>query len=719
MSISMFFKNRISVLLSFAIIQICFLNIAYGQSENVNSETRLVIKPEGHTSTIRKILVTKDKKYIISASDDKSVKIWDAKSGEIVDEILGEIGSGPQGVIYSIALSPDERWLAVSGILNGDKNEMSGGRIRIYDFKTRKLVRTLERHFGAVGCLSFNDESDFLVSGGSDDAISTWWLDPEQGGHSTRITAHKATVQDVVCVSNSVISCSEDGTVQIHNIFSGKKVKKQTGFGLLRSVAITETDYSIAVGAEDNKIHLLNSKLKPLQVLENKTCAMDLAFSEDGKKLIAGAYQNDNTSNKDNPCNLYQKTNDGIWKLTHTFNEHDYYVAAVAFYNKDTVITAGGHKNEIIMWVPKANGEIEIVKRMNGKGAPIWGVSKLGSTVLFTRNKTKELGLSKPDMAFDLLTGEIYKPELSGEKKIQGPMLKRDQYSFQIKKGGIYKYESAVLELRNADTLVKSIVKDNSDGYEHFSLTFLKDYGFVSGGGNGFLYGYRDDGQRYLEFTGHEGPVWSVSQGRNPKWVISASEDQTFRIWNLDSAKKRVLNNLDYMDETWIEHCKEQYPDIDVEKDAAAEKYYEALKKAGDHERAEQLVGYRFLEPTVSGFISEDGEWILWSPDGYFKSSKNGAKYIGYHVNNGVNKEAEFYPFQQFDLKYNRPDIINSRLEIGDQAYNDLLNQAHDKRVRKMGFEESELNGDIHLPKIRIGSSGTGKWKFRNQRIHV
>ena len=62
----------------------------------------------------------------------------------------------------------------------------------------------------------------------------------------------------------------------------------------------------------------------------------------------------------------------------------------------------------------------------------------------------------------------------------------------------------------------------------------------------------------------------------------------------------------------------------------------------------------------------------------------------------------ELYPFEQFDLKYNRPDIVLERLGYADSATIETYHKAYLKRLKKMGFTEDMLKEDFHLPEINI-----------------
>ncbi|MBP9101072.1 MAG: hypothetical protein KBF68_06790 [Nitrosomonas sp.] len=78
----------------------------------------LQIDSGGHMAVIRDIFFTHDGNTLISASDDKTVRVWDIASGKTTRILHGQIGLGDEGKIHAAALSPDNRWLALGGWLN-------------------------------------------------------------------------------------------------------------------------------------------------------------------------------------------------------------------------------------------------------------------------------------------------------------------------------------------------------------------------------------------------------------------------------------------------------------------------------------------------------------------------------------------------------------------------------------------------------------------------
>lgn len=98
----------------------------------------------------------------------------------------------------------------------------------------------------------------------------------------------------------------------------------------------------------------------------------------------------------------------------------------------------------------------------------------------------------------------------------------------------------------------------------------------------------------------------------------------------------------------------------------------------------------------VSLMQVDSTEWIIFTPDNYYMTSKGGTKNIGFRAGNRA------YAFEQFDLQYNRPDIILSRLGRSDPALIQSYKKAYEKRLKKMGFSEQNFTSDFHVPEITI-----------------
>jgi len=145
-------------------------SIDLSKQQTDKKDIYLTVDPQGHTGAIKDLVVTKDKN-IISVSEDKTIRVWD-KAGNPIRKILGEKYSGSNGKIYTVALSPDEKYLAVGGYLPEDV-------IRIYEYKTGKLYKVLRSHKDVIFGLEFSKDNKYLLSSSADRTAKVWDIKEE------------------------------------------------------------------------------------------------------------------------------------------------------------------------------------------------------------------------------------------------------------------------------------------------------------------------------------------------------------------------------------------------------------------------------------------------------------------------------------------------------------------------------------------------------------
>ncbi|MEI8080180.1 MAG: caspase family protein, partial [bacterium] len=75
-------------------------------------------------------------------------------------------------------------------------------------------------------------------------------------------------------------------------------------------------------------------------------------------------------------------------------------------------------------------------------------------------------------------------------------------------------------------------------------------------------------------------------------------------------------------------------------------------------------------------FIHPDNKrWVLWTPKGYFDCAQGADDLIGWHVNQGPDKEAMYYPASQFFEKFYTPNL-GSRILSGEEITGSDVNMA-------------------------------------------
>ncbi|WP_158027186.1 caspase family protein [Labilibacter marinus] len=86
---------------------------------------------------------------------------------------------------------------------------------------------------------------------------------------------------------------------------------------------------------------------------------------------------------------------------------------------------------------------------------------------------------------------------------------------------------------------------------------------------------------------------------------------------------------------------------------------------------------------------------VCFTKDGYYMVDRGSVDGLFFK------QKGKAYPIEQFDLKYNRPDIILSRLDA-DQELIRFYKRGYYKRLKQMGMKEEDLSNDLHLPTTQI-----------------
>ena len=102
--------------------------------------------------------------------------------------------------------------------------------------------------------------------------------------------------------------------------------------------------------------------------------------------------------------------------------------------------------------------------------------------------------------------------------------------------------------------------------------------------------------------------------------------------------------------------------------------------------------------PILNAYNFNQGkDFVFLTPDNYYKASKGALP--GVHFAKGL----DIYPIEQFDLKYNRPDIVMQRLGMNEEVIAPYY-LAWRKRLRQMGYTEQMLGEEIHVPFVEINN---------------
>jgi len=63
----------------------------------------------------------------------------------------------------------------------------------------------------------------------------------------------------------------------------------------------------------------------------------------------------------------------------------------------------------------------------------------------------------------------------------------------------------------------------------------------------------------------------------------------------------------------------------------------------------------------------DEKRWVLWTPSGYYDASPGGDGLIGWQVNQGRDRPADFFPVSRFRQTFYRPDVIDKAIDSLDE----------------------------------------------------
>jgi len=158
-----------------------------------------------------------DEKYIVSASGDRTIKVWNTNSCEFVRTLNGHK--------RGIACLQYHNDLVVSG--------SSDNTIRLWDIESGSCLRVLEGHEELVRCIRF--DSKRIVSGAYDGKIKVWDLnaakDPRAPAGTLCIRTlveHSGRVFRLQFDEFQIVSSSHDDTILIWDFLNFSQPDKSS-----------------------------------------------------------------------------------------------------------------------------------------------------------------------------------------------------------------------------------------------------------------------------------------------------------------------------------------------------------------------------------------------------------------------------------------------------------------------------------------------------------
>jgi WD domain, G-beta repeat len=215
--------------------------------ENKDGIVEWIDTLEGHTSIVMSVAFSSDNTRIVSASYDKTIRIWSVSDGKCLHTLKGHTST-----VMSVAISSDN-----TRIVSGSDDQT----IRIWSVSDGKCLHTLEGHTSIVMSVAISSDNTRIVSGSSDKTIRIWSVSDGKCLHTLK--GHTSTVMSVAISSDNtrIVSGSNDNTIRIWSVSDGKCLHTLEGHtNWVRSVAISSDNTRIVSGSSDRTIRIWSYK---------------------------------------------------------------------------------------------------------------------------------------------------------------------------------------------------------------------------------------------------------------------------------------------------------------------------------------------------------------------------------------------------------------------------------------------------------------------------
>jgi WD40 repeat protein len=469
----------------------------------------LVRTIEGHSAHVNDVAITPDGKHALSASSDKTLRLWDLETGQCIHTFEGH-----HSEVYSVVITPDgKRALSAS----------ADGTLRLWDLESGQSLHTFIEHTHSVSDVAITPDGKRALSASIDETLRLWDLETGQilytlEGHSRHVSA-VAITRD----GKRALSASTDKTLRLWDLETGQRILTLEGHSdYVVAVAITPDGKRALSGSWDYTLRLWDLESgQSIQTFKGHSATVHaVAITPDGQRALSAS--SDSTLR--------------LWNLESgqsicTFDGHSSYVHAVAITTDGKRFLSGAWDNTLRLWDLESDQSLHTTERHSGSVVAVAITPNGKRAVSASYDRTLRL--------WDLESGQSLR-SFEGHSEYVVTMAltadgKRALSGSRDDTLRLWDLESGrcihTFRGHSHDVVAVAITPDGKRGLSASSDSTLRLWDLKTG-------------QSLRTFKGHSSFVSALAITPDGKRALSASGDLTLRLWDLEDSKGFSISQL-------------------------------------------------------------------------------------------------------------------------------------------------------------------------------